>query len=165
MHPQVAALSVLSMNTKTLRTLKWNKENPEKYRANKKAYRGRNLERFKAWNKAYRLKHAKRLREKQKKYKSRPEIKEHYRQYGILYRQRKHEKIAGKKPDKCPVCKRKSKKICLDHCHKTGKIRGWLCDPCNVALGRVEDQIYILKNLIKYLKKNVGKKVENSNGE
>lgn len=27
----------------------------------------------------------------------------------------------------------------LDHCHKTGKIRGVLCMPCNVFLGKIKD--------------------------
>lgn len=41
--------------------------------------------------------------------------------------------------------------LVVDHDHKTGKVRGLLCDPCNRALGGVRDDIKILKNLIKYL--------------
>jgi hypothetical protein len=40
----------------------------------------------------------------------------------------------------------------VDHCHKTGKIRGLLCGQCNIALGLVKDNISVLENLIKYLK-------------
>lgn len=41
--------------------------------------------------------------------------------------------------------------LCVDHDHKTGRIRGLLCDNCNLALGKVQDNVQILKNMIKYL--------------
>lgn len=41
--------------------------------------------------------------------------------------------------------------LMVDHCHKTGKIRGLLCERCNSALGMVKDNIKIMRNLIKYL--------------
>lgn len=42
----------------------------------------------------------------------------------------------------------------LDHCHSTGKIRGLLCDNCNLALGLLRDNPFILINLSVYLKKH-----------
>lgn len=42
----------------------------------------------------------------------------------------------------------------LDHCHETGKFRGYICDYCNNALGRAKDNIKTLKNLIRYLEKH-----------
>tara|TARA_Y100001970_G_scaffold225903_1_gene279136 strand:+ start:518 stop:934 length:417 start_codon:yes stop_codon:yes gene_type:complete len=44
--------------------------------------------------------------------------------------------------------------LCLDHDHKTGKFRGWLCDSCNVAISRMNDDVNILKNAIIYLERN-----------
>ena len=43
------------------------------------------------------------------------------------------------------------KDLALDHCHTTGRYRGLLCQCCNTALGRVKDDISILKNMIRYL--------------
>lgn len=40
----------------------------------------------------------------------------------------------------------------VDHCHRTGAIRGVLCANCNVALGHVDDSIEKLQMLINYLK-------------
>ena len=52
----------------------------------------------------------------------------------------------------CPLCKRKTcKNLSVDHDHKTGKIRGFICNNCNVALGRVEDSPEILRALAVYL--------------
>lgn len=45
-------------------------------------------------------------------------------------------------------------KLNMDHCHKTGKFRGWLCENCNRALGCVKDDPRILNNLMEYLNEN-----------
>lgn len=41
----------------------------------------------------------------------------------------------------------------LDHCHTTGQVRAFLCAPCNLALGLVQDDPARLAQLIAYLKK------------
>lgn len=40
---------------------------------------------------------------------------------------------------------------CVDHDHATGKFRGWLCSPCNTALGHAKDSRDRLQLLINYL--------------
>lgn len=63
------------------------------------------------------------------------------------------ENLAGrKKPQVCEICGEINKKICFDHCHKTGRFRGWVCHRCNFVLGLVKDDSDVLKKLIKYLK-------------
>lgn len=42
--------------------------------------------------------------------------------------------------------------LSVDHCHFTGKIRGLLCNSCNLALGLFKDNIEYLKNAQNYLK-------------
>jgi hypothetical protein len=60
----------------------------------------------------------------------------------------------------CAICGTKDTRnknytfLPVDHCHKTGKVRGILCDYCNVGLGRFEDDVERLKRAIDYLKKN-----------
>lgn len=44
-------------------------------------------------------------------------------------------------------------KIHVDHCHRTGKVRGLLCDQCNIALGMVYDDPARLMGLLEYLLK------------
>lgn len=58
---------------------------------------------------------------------------------------------------KCKICGSKksinsrSDLLCVDHCHTTGKIRGILCNSCNVGLGKFKDNKELLNNAIQYL--------------
>jgi RNA polymerase-binding transcription factor DksA len=42
----------------------------------------------------------------------------------------------------------------IDHCHVTGKVRGVLCNKCNVSLGLVNDNIDHLEQIIAYLRRH-----------
>lgn len=53
-------------------------------------------------------------------------------------------------PAECEVCKRELRLV-LDHCHKTGRLRGWVCYSCNIALGQVRDDAELLRKLALYL--------------
>jgi len=46
----------------------------------------------------------------------------------------------------------KYSKLCVDHCHITGKFRGLLCTQCNSGLGYFKDNEEILLNAIEYLR-------------
>ena len=53
----------------------------------------------------------------------------------------------------CAICKKKSKRrLGVDHCHTTGKIRGLLSHSCNIALGLLKDCIASAESLVSYLK-------------
>lgn len=58
---------------------------------------------------------------------------------------------------KCAICglhqEQMPRRIAVDHNHDTGEIRGLLCDTCNRGLGLLRDNIEVLENAIKYLKK------------
>lgn len=62
----------------------------------------------------------------------------------------------------CAICKKpevskrngKIKALTVDHCHKTGKVRGLLCTLCNSILGYAKDNPSILLNGAEYLNKN-----------
>lgn len=41
--------------------------------------------------------------------------------------------------------------LAVDHCHKTGQVRGLLCDNCNQALGKLKDSPTLLRAAIAYL--------------
>lgn len=64
--------------------------------------------------------------------------------------------LAKKQNYSCYICKTPEEKLrtalSVDHCHKTGRVRGLLCDSCNNGLGRFKDSIVFLEEAIKYLK-------------
>jgi hypothetical protein len=59
----------------------------------------------------------------------------------------------------CAICKKKcltGNKLAVDHCHKTGRVRGLLCTVCNTSLGGFKDNVSLLESAILYLKINGG---------
>jgi len=56
---------------------------------------------------------------------------------------------------RCKICSGKEEEakryLCVDHCHKTGRIRGLLCDKCNVGLSRADDSLGRLLKMMVYL--------------
>jgi hypothetical protein len=55
----------------------------------------------------------------------------------------------------CAVCKAlpggRWNRLTVDHNHRTGEIRGLLCNRCNLAAGLLEDDVQILSSMIEYL--------------
>ena len=52
----------------------------------------------------------------------------------------------------CQICKRR-RKLVIDHCHKTNKVRAMLCSQCNTGLGCFDDNETYLKRAVAYKRK------------
>ncbi len=61
--------------------------------------------------------------------------------------------LIEKSKEGCEVCSRPLSKVCIDHNHLTGEVRGVLCNNCNTALGLVGDNVDTLSKLIQYLER------------
>lgn len=74
--------------------------------------------------------------------------------YGLTINQ--YNNMLRKQDYKCAICGAKQNKgytkdnLCIDHDHKTGVVRGILCDKCNMAMG-VFDELEKLNKAILYL--------------
>ena len=65
--------------------------------------------------------------------------------------------LAGRpRPDECEVCGTPGKTR-FDHCHLTGHFRGWLCNRCNLSLGRLDDDPELLRKLADYLERHTSR--------
>ena len=58
---------------------------------------------------------------------------------------------------KCAICwiDLTGIKQCVDHDHVTHRVRGILCDKCNIGIGMLHDNVHLLELAIKYLSKMV----------
>lgn len=62
--------------------------------------------------------------------------------------------------NRCEICGRtpqeasrtgKYKRLSLDHCHQTGRLRGFLCSPCNSGVGHLGDDPQRVRAALGYL--------------
>jgi hypothetical protein len=102
---------------------KWGAKNPEYYRRKAKEYRELHPERVRAI----------RLKSRYKVLPTRP-CPENCECCGIPFRETKTHHGA-----------------CFDHNHQTGAFRGWLCNDCNIALGRLGDCREGVQRMLGYL--------------
>lgn len=82
------------------------------------------------------------------------------REYGITYEQ--YLILFSSREGKCDICKTVCEPsgpeltniknvLAVDHCHKTGRVRGLLCQTCNQGMGLFKDDIDLLVSAHVYL--------------
>lgn len=80
------------------------------------------------------------------------------RKYGIT--EEDYENMEAQQKGLCKLCgaseviarKGRPPKLSVDHCHKTGKVRGLLCFKCNTSIALIEARPEILDKIGDYLK-------------
>jgi hypothetical protein len=81
-----------------------------------------------------------------------------YRKYGITIEE--YDAMYADQNGVCAICNQPEslmlrgaiKRLAIDHCHETGKIRGLLCFSCNTALGSFKDDPAIITAALSYLR-------------
>lgn len=58
--------------------------------------------------------------------------------------------LVDKHGSKCAICRKDDGRLCIDHCHSTGKVRGILCNRCNTSLHLIENH-NLHSRALKYL--------------
>ena len=83
-------------------------------------------------------------------------IEKSWRTKGINFTIEQYNDLLEKQNGVCAICgvekNKNNSSLCVDHDHKTGKIRGLLCHLCNTAIGKFNDDILLLEKAIKYIK-------------
>jgi hypothetical protein len=152
----------------------WQAKNADSERERRKQWRAENLEKSRAyhrgWNKRdreadpvtqrevlrrSRKKHyEKRLAGNRKWTKENPDVQKNISLksvYGITLIEYNQMLIA--QAGRCDICDVPMVKPFIDHCHKTGRVRGLLCQLCNAAIGMMRDDPTILASAIRYLQR------------
>jgi hypothetical protein len=114
-----------------------------------------------AYNKAYYVTNADARRTEAKAYYRRNYHKILKRIYGLTKEQ--YEALLLKQDGKCAIClgpPTKGKRLCVDHDHKTGLVRGLLCHDCNIAIGKFKESEEIVQRASLYLMSPIDLKLQ-----
>lgn len=75
-----------------------------------------------------------------------------------------YDAILAEQKNKCAICEEPEvmsdrrwggvRRLAVDHCHATGKIRGLLCSRCNTTIGKIEESPQLLRAMFDYLHKH-----------
>lgn len=125
---------------KRLYMIEWRAANKDKAAAKMRRYRLRHPEKIRAINARTRAK---------RKESGKHDIAILKRLYGVSESQALW--LIEQKKKGCQNCGRLSKRMHVDHDHKTGVVRGVLCHGCNASLGFAGDNSAILRNLATYI--------------
>jgi hypothetical protein len=82
------------------------------------------------------------------------------RKYGL--NSEDYEQLLARQEGRCAICLTRPqllkgrhgvvrRRLCIDHDHETGRVRGALCPRCNLVIGCVMDQVSVLLAAIAYL--------------
>jgi hypothetical protein len=66
-----------------------------------------------------------------------------------------YEQLFSKQGGVCRICgegPKAQRRLCIDHDHGTGQVRGLLCIPCNSGIGKLKDDPALLERAIEYLR-------------
>lgn len=135
---------------------KWRRLNPKKRKEYDKKYYLKNKEKIleagKEWSKNNRDVW-KRYYEKNKEKINKQKRENWVKRYGIDIDQKKE--MFDSQLGHCFLCNKKlsldKKGCCIDHDHKTGKVRGILCSSCNCMLGYAHDNPEVLRKGATYV--------------
>lgn len=76
--------------------------------------------------------------------------------FGITARE--YEDMYQAQAGRCSICGDPSswggRRLSVDHCHKTGRVRALLCAKCNTGLGKFGDSLPLLQKAMEYLRSN-----------
>ena len=113
-------------------------------RAYQKRYYRENHARLRAKNRKWHAEHKDRTRDR---------TWELRKLYNLTHAQ--YESILDSQGGTCAICLNpepvKGRCLAVDHCHKTGRVRGLLCGRCNTGIGNFREDPELLKTAIAYI--------------
>lgn len=132
-------------------------KDPKRYAdAVRKSYR-KHHERALEYHRRYREKNSEVIRKRKKEYAAKHpmRLRAAHLRYKYALTLDDYARMLEEQNRKCAICHHhspKEKRLAVDHCHDTGKVRGLLCDRCNRALGLLRECPDVLRAGAEYLK-------------
>lgn len=83
---------------------------------------------------------------------ARAALKHSLKKYGLTVEQ--YNEMQEKQSGRCAICNQpeeQDRRLAVDHCHATGKVRALLCQSCNTGLGLFRDSEALLMAAANYL--------------
>ncbi len=79
----------------------------------------------------------------------RRDFKARLRNYGLSWES--YETILLRQSGRCPICGKELRTFHIDHNHRTGTVRGLLCENCNPMIGQSHENPDVLRAAARYL--------------
>jgi hypothetical protein len=117
--------------------------------ANDPEYRGKRLKHTAAWRTRNKQKIAAYDSARWRATHPEKKLKKRARLYGLSLQQL--EELSTRQNHACAICKASDRPLGIDHCHVTGKVRGLLCNSCNVGLGFYCDDPELMRTAARYV--------------
>jgi Recombination endonuclease VII len=129
------------------RKRRYEQAHKEQILAKHRAYYAANLERKRAYGRAYYAAN------REKILAGKPERRRR-QLYGLA--SERYSELLAECRERCPCCGVPFSEILkqqprIDHCHRSGRVRGLLCSRCNCLLGHAGDDPMILRACLRYL--------------
>lgn len=125
------------------RSRKYQLANPEKVKERHQKWHKANRERMREWAHNYHVTHPTNNRAKRLKH-----------EYGISLKD--YDDLLTAQGGVCAICggDNNGKNLHVDHDHKTGIVRGLLCNGCNSGIGNMKDDVNIVRKAVQYLEEH-----------
>lgn len=117
----------------------WRTNNPEKVLANNIEYAAAHRDALNAAKRARRKANPEKTKAKDREYHIR-------KKYGLTVTE--YETVLARG---CAICGTHERRLVMDHCHASGKTRDCLCDFCNTAIGKFQDDARLLRRAAEYV--------------
>jgi len=78
-----------------------------------------------------------------------------FREYGLSVTE--YQRLLAQQNGVCAICREPDRELCVDHDHKTGRVRSLLCNNCNSAIGFLRESPLLARAAATYLEQQLTK--------
>jgi hypothetical protein len=158
-----------------MRTAEWRAANPELAKSRRRAHYDENKDKVKMQHRVWAKANPIKMHEYEKSFRKNHREKYHAKREALRLKSEfgitidDYNRMLMEQGGVCAICERPERskfngKVCklsVDHCHRTGFVRGLLCFDCNSSIGRMGDDPVRLDAAAHYLRSAVAHIVSN----